>query len=309
VPWLQDPVEQWSMRAYRQAARLTATLGRRGVPTVNPVDRLGRAAKSTGARLVASAGVRTPRSVLIEDPAEFRRTLLGLELPLLVREDWGHAGPDALAAGEIVRCDTAADVRALDLARFARPVAIEFVETRDPRDGLYRKYRYVAAGDLGVPHHLQVKDHWFVKGEGQLYSEAIRDEDLAYLSAPDRNHEALQRARRALGLDLVAFDYSHDPEGGLVVWEANPYPFLHFLPGRRAYRAPAVERTLAAIVRLYHTRAGLPVPDDLEALAPAWLGAAAAPADQHATPAGQGATRAGQGAQAAAVPGAPGGSR
>lgn len=263
VPWLQDPVQQWSRMAYAQARRLSAELDDRGVPTINRVDRLTNASKSNGARLIGGVGIRTPRTVPIDDAEQFRNTLLGLELPLLVREDWGHADEHALEAGRVVRCDTRDDVRKLKLERFARPVAMEFIETRNPRDELYRKYRYVAAGDVGVAHHLQVKAHWFVKGGNQLYSEAIRDEDLAYLSGPDPNHEILQRARRALELDFVAFDYSYDRNGRLVVWEANPYPFLHFIGGRRAYRTPAVERTLAAILQLYHTRAGLRVPDEV----------------------------------------------
>lgn len=266
VPWLQDPVQQWSRAAYAQASRLTERLDDQGVPTINRVDRLTNASKSNGARLVAGVGIRTPRTVRIDDAGRFRSTLLGLEPPLLVREDWGHSSARAIEAGRVVRCDTRRDVLGLNLESFARPVAMEFIETRTPSDGLYRKYRYVAAGDIGVTHHLQVKGHWFVKGGDQLYSEAIREEDLAYLSGPDPNHAILQRARRALELDFVAFDYSYDSAGRLVVWEANPFPFLHVLGGRRAYRTPALERTFAAILQLYHTRAGLPVPDEVREL-------------------------------------------
>jgi len=266
VPWLQDPVQQWSAAVYEQARRLSADLGSRGVPTINPVDRLTNAAKSVGARLIGEAGIRTPRTVPIENAGRFRATLLGLELPLLVREDWGHSADNAIETGQVVRCDTPGDVEKVALGRFLRPVAMEFIDTRDPRDGFYRKYRYLAAGDTGVALHLHVKDHWFVKGASQLYSEEIRDEDLAYLSGPDPNHEALQRARRALKLDFVAFDYSYDRAGRLVVWEANPYPYFHFIGGRRAYRTPAVERAFAAMLELYHTRAGLPVPGEVRRL-------------------------------------------
>ena len=264
VPWLQDPVQQWSVAVYEQARRLAAQLDGRGIPTINPVDRLTNAAKSTAARLIGDAGIRTPRTVPIDDAGRFRDAFLGLELPLIVREDWGHSGENAIEMGQVVRCDTPDAVRRVDLKRFLRPVAMEFIETRDPRDGFYRKYRYVAAGGTGVAVHLHVKDHWFVKGANQLYSEEIREEDLAYLSGPDPNHELLQRARRALRLDFVAFDYSYDRARRLVVWEANPYPYFHFIGGRRAYRTPAIERAFAAILELYHSRAGLPVPEEVE---------------------------------------------
>ena len=266
VPWLQDPIQQWSAAVYEQAERLSAELDGHGIPTINPVDRLTNAAKSTGARLIAGAGIRTPRTVPIDDAERFRSSFLGLELPLIVREDWGHSGDRAIEMGQVVRCDTPEAVEKVDLERFTRPVAMEFIETRDLHDGLYRTYRYVAAGGTGVALHLHVQDHWFVKGANQLYSEEIREEDLAYLSGPDSNHEVLQRARRALKLDFVAFDYSYDRGGRLVVWEANPYPFFHFIGGRRAYRTPAIERAFAAILELYHSRAGLPVPEEVERL-------------------------------------------
>lgn len=263
VPWFQDPIQEWSMRTYEEILRVTAGLDQRGIPTINRVDRLLNASKSNGARLMGGAGVRTARTIPIDDADLFKETFCGLELPLLVREDWGHADALALRRGVIVRCNTRDEVHRVELGRFRRPVAVEFVETRDPRDGAYRKYRYVAAGERGVPHHLQAKDHWFVKGRGQLFSDALREEELVYLSSADPNHDVLQSARRALGLDFVAFDYSYDRDGRIVVWEANPYPHIHFLPGRRAYRRPAVERTLAAILHLYHVRAGLTVPDAL----------------------------------------------
>ena len=74
------------------------------------------------------------------------------------------------------------------------------------------------------------------------------------------------RATGALGLDIVAFDYSYTPSGELVVWEANPLPFIQFLKRNHRYRARSVERTFAAMAHLYYTRAGLAVPDDVLAL-------------------------------------------
>lgn len=263
IPWLQDPVEQWSPEAYRDAVRLTDVLDQAGVPTVNRVDRLRNAGKAKGAELIGSVGIRTPRAALITNTEEFKDSLFGIEPPLLVREDWGHSSADALRTGKVVYCGDRRAAQRVALRGFARPVAMEFIDTRTATDGLYRKYRYVAAGDIGVPHHLHVQEHWFVKGADQLYSASIRDEDASYLGRPDPNHELLQKARRALGLDFVAFDYSYDRDGRLVVWEANPSPYFHFIGGRRAYRTPAVERTFAAMLALYHVRSGDTVPDML----------------------------------------------
>ncbi len=252
VPWLQDPVQNWSPSAYRQANALAAQCDQRRIPIINRVDRLPNAAKSIGAQLIASAGIRTPKMVRIENPEQFRETRGGLDLPILLREDWGHGGL-------VCRADTPADARKLPLRRFARPVAIEFIDVQSPHDRRYRKYRYLAAGDLGLPISLHVCRDWISKGGMADFSNQFSEEEIAYTSRPDPNHAAFQLARKALGLDFVAFDYSYDHHGQLVVWEANPYPYIHF-PIRRLYRRSLTTRSLAAMVDLYFRRAGLDVP-------------------------------------------------
>ena len=61
IPWLQDPVEQWCQRTYRQALKLTEECDFQKVPVVNRPERLSRAGKSSGARLMGEGGLRTPR--------------------------------------------------------------------------------------------------------------------------------------------------------------------------------------------------------------------------------------------------------
>ena len=256
IPWLQDPVQQWSERRYAQANRLAAECDALGVPIINRVDRLINASKSVGARLMAEAGVRTPRVAPIVDPEEFRETRLGIDLPLFVRDDWRHGG-------EMLRADTMEEVRRLPLERFPRPVAVEVIDVSGRTDGLYRKYRYVAAGDLGVSHHLQMTRDWITRGKKRERTAVSREEELAYIAKQDRNHEVLQRVREALGLEFLAFDYGYDREGRMIVWEANPYPYIGFSPGKMSYRNGALHRTVAAMLGMYLRYGGLPVPDSL----------------------------------------------
>jgi len=251
IPWLQDPVQDWSQKAYDQALRLSETCEAHRVPIINRVETLVHAAKSTGSRLIASAGLRTPPAVRIEDSEEFKKTLLDRELPLIVREDWGHGSPMRLVRhrDELLK---------IPFHKFSRPIAVKFIDTQSP-DGLYRKYRYTAVGDEGIPQSLHVQRSWVVRGVATVFSEALKSEEVAYLSRPDPNHETLQRARRALGFDFVAFDYSYARDGQMVVWEANPFPTLHIPGRRRSYRRPAVERIMAAMAKLYLSKSGLPV--------------------------------------------------
>jgi hypothetical protein len=62
----------------------------------------------------------------------------------------------------------------------------------------------------------------------------------------------------------VAFDYGFDRRGELIIWEANPYPLFHIPKGRLSYLAPAMHRTLAAVVHLYLDRAGMAIPQRLQ---------------------------------------------
>ncbi len=257
IAWLKDPVEGWSMKVFDEATRLARDCDLRGIPVVNRVDRLINSTKSIGARLMAPTGVRVPRMARINDPEEFRDTLLGIPLPLLIRDDWGHQG-------EMLRADTREAAVALPIDRFQRPLAVELIETRSPKDGFYRKYRFIAAGDVGVSHHLQISTDWITRGEGRSSSDDARYEELDYIGQADPNHHLLEQARRALGLDLVAFDYAYDDAGRVVVWEANPYPFLHFSAKSLLYRNAAIHRTLAAILKLYLDRAGIPSPARLD---------------------------------------------
>jgi len=262
VPWLNDPVEQWSMEAYSQAEALAAECEARGIPVINRVKYLSNAGKLEGARRIAGTGLRTPRTVRIDTPdklREFRETLLGLKLPLVLRNDWGHGPP-------MHRADTLAEARALPVGQIERPIVVEIIDVRDPHDGLHRKYRYVGAGDAGISHHLQASTDWVTRGGNRVDNAVTRAEELAYIGQPDPHHARFQTAMRALELDFVAFDYGYDRDGEVVVWEANPYPHIRMSTQNLTYRNLAIHRTLAAIVRLYLVRAGLPVPAKLVAM-------------------------------------------
>jgi hypothetical protein len=254
--WLQDPVQRWSTQAYEQAMHLAQQCDQHGIPVVNRVDRLINATKSRGAQLMGHAGVRVPRMALVHRPEEFQETLCGLTLPLFIREDWGHDR-------RLLRVDTREDLGNISWPMFKRPLAVELVDIRNPTDGLFRKYRYVVAGDVGISHHLHISRDWITRGEDRVLNVQTRREELNYISQDDPNHEMLQRARQALGLDLVAFDYGYTPDGQMIVWEANPFPHFLFSTKVLTYKNPAMHRTMMAIVHLYFATAGLPIPAEV----------------------------------------------
>ena len=258
VPWLQDPVEAWSTPLYEMVKAMGERCDALGIPVVNRVERLARAAKTAGAQAIASAGLRTPRTVRITDATAFRRDFAGLAFPLFVREDWGHGWP-------MTRADTPAEARALPLEGMVLPAASEIVDVRDAGDGLHYKYRYLACGDTGVSHHVQASEDWVTRGADRVANETTRARELAYISRPDPHHARFQAARRALGLDLVAFDYGYTREGEVVVWEANPFPHIQFAKSTTSYRNRAIERSAAAMLGMYLDYARIPAPASIEA--------------------------------------------
>lgn len=256
LPWLQDPVQKWSPRRYKQARRLAEDCDQLGIPVVNRVDRLLNVSKTAFAERLLKAGLPTPRVARIENPEEFRDTLLGMNLPIFVRDDWGHNQP-------MLRADTREEALKLPIENIARPVAVELIDVSG-HDSLYRKYRYIAAGDIGISHHLQVSRDWITRGRHRHREDRTRDAELAYISSLDPNHAILQRARAAIELDYVAFDYGYDRNGQIIIWEANPYPYIAFSTRALMYRNIAIDRTMAALVGMYLRRAALPVPERLE---------------------------------------------
>jgi hypothetical protein len=253
VPWLQDPVRERFPRAYASAKAIETACGARGVPTVNPIDHLSNAVKTAASAIIRSTGIRTPTMVRIADPAAFVREP-SLPPPFLVRENHHHG-----AAVVLVR--TLDELRAVRFESFAAPVASEFIDTRGA-DGLYRRYRYVAIGERGFARSLRTSDQWVSRRETRIIDDATLAEDRAYIAGPDPNHERLQAARRALGLDVVAFDYGYDREGGLVVFEPNPLPNFWDPSGGEAYtryQYPLFDTIYGALLAYYLRRADLAV--------------------------------------------------
>lgn len=262
VPWIPDTLLYRSAQVRQQALALTASADAHGVPVINRPERLLSTSKHDCARQIASLGVRTPRVDRIVDIEGFQRDLNGLKPPLLVREDLAHGGWSPVFL--VRQPDEARDI---PLEKFANPIAAEFIDVRDPRDGLVRKYRYMAMGDTGIAHTLQISLDWEVRAGVRLLNEQTKREEIAYADVPDPYHEVLQRVRCGLGLDFLAFDYSLDQQSQLVVWEINVLPGLG-IPSEpnREHLIPPIERAMAATLKLYLVRAGLDVPQRVEEL-------------------------------------------
>ncbi|MCA9174205.1 MAG: hypothetical protein KDB14_06930 [Planctomycetales bacterium] len=263
VCWINDTLDLWSPNGFRQECELVAQCRAAGVGVVNAIGGIHNVGKLRGSELMRASGARTPQCRWA--PPHWRdaaapRVLetLGLQYPVLIREERGHGCPSLLLNDE----------RALnqaDLTGFATPIVAEFVDTRDAR-GRFRKYRYVTAGHLGVPRHLITDMQWDARPHRRVRDEQAMAEEESFVSHPTREHEheTFRRARVALGMEVVGFDYSYTRDGTIVIWEANPFLDMN----RPKYVAAghldaAVERTYAAVAHCYLATAGVEIPNRL----------------------------------------------
>lgn len=63
-------------------------------------------------------------------------------------------------------------------------------------------------------------------GYHQALLSELLEADEAYFKGPVQGASELVAAVKALGLDFAAVDYSIQPDGRIIVWEANPYFWL-----------------------------------------------------------------------------------
>lgn len=101
------------------------------------------------------------------------------------------------------------------------------------------------------------------RGSGRIVNDCTKAQELYYISQQDPHHQRFQRARRALGPEMCAFDYGYDANGDVVVWEVNPFPFIQFAKSETLYRNRAIHRSVAAMLAMYLSYARLPIPSDL----------------------------------------------
>lgn len=261
VPWLSDALLHELPDVYLRAKQLEKNCEDHSIAVINPVDSVINTSKSKAPELIRSAGVSCPRAISITDVRQFRRDLGGLEFPLIIREDHIHGGRTPM-----YQVDSLSDLQQVPFQEFTSPIAVEFFDTQSPEDGLCRRYRYFAAGELGVALNMLVSKHWEVRGTTAIRNHPqLEREEFEFAQQPDPNHDQLQAARRALGLDAVAFDYSYDQNGDLVVWEANALPGLNppaaISKARDRFLMQMFVKTTAMSLHLYHLRSGLELPE------------------------------------------------
>lgn len=250
--FLQDPCDD-RPGIFAMATELADTCRSRGIPLVNPPENLPKARKLYASiRMWQATGVRTPFMLAMRDKQDFD----AFPRPFFVRENGQHTVP-------LYRVDRDWTGReeALNAGlNMKEPVLVELMETA--KGGIYRKYRYVVAGNHHAALHLQHSRDWITRGKGRLFDSWAIQEEQAYINE-NKRVDVLHDAACALGFDFCAFDYTYDLTGRLLVWECNPFPGLHYVDPVKhlptgdvdlSYRNEATTRALDALIDLWKER-------------------------------------------------------
>ena len=252
VPWLQDPFRERFPVGYTFARLLEQRCRLRNIPVVNPVRSLSNSAKSRALPTIGKVGVRCARVIQIRSVPAFVKDMGGMKPPFFIREDFLHGTPLHLV-------EAPEDLDGVEWNTIRNPIAVEFIDARSA-DGYYRKYRYIMFGDEGIRRHVVVAGHWCVQPDNRILTQESIAEELEFVGAPETSHDIFNRARKALGLDVVAFDYSYDRQGQLLVWEPNPLATFwgsFNVTDDYAYQLPLRDRLYTGLTNYYLSRAGL----------------------------------------------------
>lgn len=238
------------------AARVVDALGK---PVVNPPHLIARTGRDTGlALLTGIPDLRAPHTQrhsreALADPA----LLAAIPYPILIRTAGTHGGDDF---------EPVADAAQLTAFVDAHPAAeyylIEFVDYASP-DGYYRKYRFLWVNGEMLPYHLAIGRHWKVHHFRTDMDKTpwMQAEEADFLDHPDKyftpaHFAALHATAAAFGLDYLGIDCGIDPDGRLLVFEANATILIHDDNAAYPYKTPHVRRIKRAFDAML-TRAAL----------------------------------------------------
>ncbi len=177
--------------------------------------------------------------------------------PTLIRPVGSHAGHD------LEKIDDPAALTAY-LSHVESPdfYLTSFVDYKQP-DGFYRKYRIIFVDGVPYPYHLAISTHWMIHYYNAPMADNawMRAEEAAFLAdfnavfGPALQH-TLRELAHALGLDYFGIDCSIDPDGRLLLFEADAAMIVHtgdpieLYPYKHEY----VPRIFKALERMIDTR-------------------------------------------------------
>ncbi len=250
VFWVGDPLREMYPEEYRECAAVAVRARQCGIPLVNPPESLSNTRKGTMGRIWRDAGLPTPGCWSFGDRRSFEGAVRQLAFPAVVRGESCHA-----QEGLRMFADREEALACPDEELPYPGVLSGFVDTREGwrrRDPQALPARYFHKKRVLVYGDRVVCRNWYLSPEpivghpkqslfgpgfqrpgpaGRLFGpcplvrEAVELE-RRWIELGPEDADLFRTAVRVLGLGFAALDYATPGPGRIVLWEANPYPYL-----------------------------------------------------------------------------------
>ncbi|MCP4206621.1 MAG: hypothetical protein GY767_06200 [Shimia sp.] len=233
VAFCAAPADSEKAQAFQEKVRtLTAAVGTKVVNLPDGQVDLERDSLET--MFASQAGLTLPKTLRLDrwelegTVAEEALAAIG-DYPYVVRPVGSHAG-EGLA---LIESRDALSDYLFDRSEAAFFVS-EFVRYATLEDGFYRKYRVIFVDGQPYPCHMAIADQWdlwYLNARMEEFAEK-RAEESAWMDGFDRRfatrHEAgFGALTDAIDLDYFGVDCAEDPDGNLVVFEADNALIVH----------------------------------------------------------------------------------
>ena len=208
--------------------------------------------------LIAPAAATIPRALLAGRDVLSMLAASGFTFPFLSRTPGYHTGhyflrvenPDELSA-------------ALAELPGAELTILQYLDARGA-DGKIRKYRVMFIDRQLYPVHVAISHQWKVHYfSAEMADPAHRAEDAAFLEdmpgvLGPKATKALESIRDALQLDYGGVDFGLNPDGDVILFEANATMIVTPPEAGECwdYRRVPVERIFAAIRKMFEEKTG-----------------------------------------------------
>lgn len=246
-----------SPESVRSLALANAVMRAQSKPALNQPARVVATGRPLLAQTLAATSAVVSPLVTVGRHALSLGELSGIAFPVIVRPVGSHAGHglERIAGAQ----ELPAYVERHPASQYFASPFVDYASA----DGYYRKYRVVFVDGVPYPVHEAISPNWMIHYYNAPMSEHqwMRDEEARFLEDPRSafdgpRFDALVQIGAAVGLEYFGIDCTIDPQGRVLVFEADAAMLVHSSdpPDLYPYKRQYVPRIYRAVERMIDSR-------------------------------------------------------
>lgn len=227
----RDPLKHLYPEVYKYAKKIERLCLNNGIRFVNTPEALSRSIKSEQLKTLLGAGFLVAKNFKFRNISELSHIKAEI-FPIFVRNNIGHDSDNLTVQGPFnnyndmlkkYKYKSLGDKKHLD-----GKVAIQWIDTRSPKDGLYRRYRVFATSIDAIPGNVYASNDWYTHGMNSIVNSSTQYENNNFKNKKfsKKQKNFFIKINITLGLEFSAIDYSYTSNGKIIIWEVNPHPAL-----------------------------------------------------------------------------------